>query len=206
MNEHLSKQQVMDWLCTGPTAEQRAHVENCRECEAKLAELAEPIAVFRTAATALGERKAAGVSWEAGRGRRSARAVPAALAWAGVLLMIVAVSVPVVWRQQKSQEHARQQLREGQRPAAQATTTAVASHAADATSALKQDVPVETAKNRAEDALLLEQVDDDVSRSVPQAMAPLTVLVSWSGTSSESETIQDSSTGTAAQKTAVQKD
>jgi hypothetical protein len=205
MNEHLSRQQVMDCLVVGPTAEQRTHVENCRECEVELAQFAEPIAAFREAATALSERKALRLSRVDWHGRRGAQSFPPVLVWAAVLLLILTVSVPIVW-QQGRQEQVKEQTRQLQRLQSQSPSAASVASSSGEMYAGKTALPVENAKLRAEDALLLEQVDDDVSQSVPQAMAPLTVLVSWSGSGSENEAIQDSSSKTAVEKTAVQKD
>jgi hypothetical protein len=205
MNEHLSRQQVMDCLVVGPTAEQWTHLENCRECEAELAQFAEPIATFREAATALSERKALRLSRVDWHGRRGAQSFPPVLVWSAVLLLILTVSVPIVW-QQGRREQAKEQTRQLQRPLSQSPSAASVASSSGEMYAGKTALPVENAKLRAEDALLLEQVDDDVSQSVPQAMAPLTVLVSWSGSGSENETIQDSSSKTAVEKTAVQKD
>jgi len=160
-NSHLSAGQIDQWLVEGPSVEAQGHVAACRECEEKLAEAREPLAIFRSAVVAWSESQPVG-KISVGEEKRGFRQW-ALVDWMPVASVAFAVLVLAVFL-----------LRGG--------------------SLLRHDVaPQFEAQFEAKspvisDTVLMEQVDEEVSETVPDAMAPLTDLVGWdSGTAATTE-------------------
>jgi hypothetical protein len=147
-NRHLSADDFSRWLVEGPVAEEETHLEGCGDCQAKLAEAREPLALFRTAVVAWSEgQPAPSLSVEdrsAGFWRSWVLTnwMPAASVAFAALVLAVFLSHSSLWNHSGKQQSAR-------------------------------EVP------SVSDAALMDQVDQEVSETVPDAMAPLTDLVSW---------------------------
>jgi hypothetical protein len=142
MSQHLSSQEVSQWMIGERTPQQEQHVRQCSECGAELARMEAALGLFRGSVR----------HWSSGQSRAEPPAIgsisparrgpsiqPMRWALAAVTLLVLA-AVPIYRNAQDRQRQA------------------------------------EIAKA---DALLLEQVDAEVSRAVPRPMEPLVKLVSW---------------------------
>jgi hypothetical protein len=140
MIEHLSGEQISEWMIGNRSLQMEKHVTGCRECRAQLDELEATLTQFRGAMRNLGgsatppvwQPPAAAASW---------------LSWsrvalAAAVLMLLAM-IPIYWT---ARDHAR--------------------------------------ATQAEDALLLEHVNSELSRAVPEPMEPL-VDLAWNSSSSD---------------------
>lgn len=156
---HLNDETLMRWQVGDATEPERTHVAECAECQAQAKPLKDALSWFGVAARQWGEERAALVEeWHKSRDAatqewRMSKAAAArgwrsmAAAWALVsitLLLIFAIGVPR-WK------------------AHQATIEAQA----------QQQRQQEQKQELARDNALLEEVDQDVSQVVPEAMEPL---------------------------------
>jgi hypothetical protein len=147
MSQHLSSQEISQWMIGERTPQQEQHVRQCSQCGAELDRLEAALALFRGSVR----------HWS---GRQS-RAEPPAIAsmspaqgsriqpmrWALVAAALLVLAAVPIYR--NAQDRQRQ------------------------------------AEIARADALLLEQVDAEVSRAVPRPMEPLVKLVSWDFTSTD---------------------
>jgi hypothetical protein len=164
-NAHLNEETLMRWQMGDATELERMHVAECPECQAQAKPVKDALSWFGAAARQWGEERAALIQeWHESRGAaaeewRESKAAAArgwrgmAAAWAAVsivLLLIFGIGMPR-WK---------------------------AHHAAIEAQVQQRDVQQQQASQQAlaRDNALLEEVDQDVSQEVPQAMEPL----SWS--------------------------
>ena len=157
MREHLTAKEISRWLVEGPGSDDAAHVRSCPSCAAKLAEVRAPLSVFRSAV----------VAWSEGQTAAPARE-PAG--WVGLAERLNFMNwVPAFGL-------ARSQARRSGRVRALAVLAALL-----VGPSIKRQVPTQAKAPVApiSDGVLMEQVDAEVSETVPDAMAPLTDLVAW---------------------------
>ncbi len=159
MSAHLNEGAMARWQMGDASEAERAHVAACAECQAQTRPLADALSWFGAAAREWGQEKAAvAQEWHAAKAAaaqewreskaaaaRSWRSMVAAWAVVGaVLLLMFAVGVPR-WRAHRAAIEAQVEQRQQQQE--------------------KQEL--------ARDNALLEEVDQDVSQVVPEAMQPL---------------------------------
>ena len=135
MSQHLSAQQISQWVAGEHDAAYEQHLRVCPSCSAEVARLEEMLAQFRFAVRAWGRRHEPTPAVPA---RIPHRIRTAVLALAASALLVI-TAIPIY---------------RGAHPARHGVKMAPA------------------------DALLLEQVDLQVSRAVPRAMEPLLELAS----------------------------
>ena len=135
MSQHLSSQEISQWMTGERTPQQEQHVRECPECGAELARMEAALALFRGSVR----------HWSEGQVRVPRPLAPGPrplpMRWALVTATLLLLAAIPVYRNVQD--------RQRQAEAARA------------------------------DALLLEQVDAEVSRAVPRPMEPLVKLVSW---------------------------
>jgi len=167
MNErtsaHFDEEAMTRWQMGDATETERAHLAGCSECQAQARPLADALSCFGAAARQWGEEKAAvAQEWRAARtaaaqewreskaaAARSWRSMVSAWAVVSVALMLMfGIGLPR-WKAHRAAIEAQMQQRQQQQE--------------------KQEL--------ARDNALLEEVDQDVSQVVPDAMQPL----SWNG-------------------------
>jgi hypothetical protein len=156
---HLNEGAMARWQMGDASEAERAHVAACAECQAQTRPLADALSWFGAAAREWGQEKsAAAQEWHAAKAgavqewrqskaaaARSWRSIFAAWAMAGaVLLLMFAVGVPR-WK----------------------------AHRAAMEAQVEQRQQLQEKQELARDNALLEEVDQDVSQVVPQAMQPL---------------------------------
>ena len=137
MIEHLSGEQISEWMVGNRSLQMEKHVAGCRECRAQLDELEATLTQFRGAMRSV-----------SGSTLPPAWQPPAPASWfswsrvalAAAVLLLLAL-IPLYWT-------ARERARAAQ----------------------------------AEDALLLEHVNSELSRAVPETMEPL-VDLAWNSNS-----------------------
>jgi hypothetical protein len=170
MNEmttvHLSEEAVMRWQMGAATEAERAHVAMCTKCQAQAKPLQDALSWFGAAARQWGEEKAAVVQeWRGAKGAaakewreskaaavRNWRSMAAAWALVSVALVVMfGIGLPR-WKAHHAAIEAQAQQQQQQRQ--------------------RQEL--------ARDNALLDEVDQDVSQVVPEAMQSL----SWSSASS----------------------
>jgi hypothetical protein len=148
MNAHLSEGAMARWQMGEASEAERAHVAACAECQAQTRPLADALSWFGAAAREWGQEKAAvAQEWRESKAAaaRSWRSMVAAWAVVGaVLLLMFAFGVPR-WKAHRAAIEAQVEQRQQQQE--------------------KQEL--------ARDNALLEEVDQDVSQVVPEAMQPL---------------------------------
>jgi hypothetical protein len=173
---HLNKEALLRWQMRDANEAERAHVATCTECQAQAKPLDDALSWFGAAARQWGEEKAAvALAWREGKAAAAMdwqeSKIAAARNWRGMVGVWATVSVALLlifgiglgiglprWNAHRAAIEAQvhqQQLLQGERQD-------------------KQEL--------ARDNALLDQVDQDVSQEVPQAMQPL----SWSPASSGS--------------------
>ena len=146
MSQHLSAQQISQWMIGERTPQQEQHVRQCSQCGAELARLEAALALFRGSVRRWSGRQSRAeppVIASIFPAQRGSRIQPMRWALVAAALLVLA-AIPVYRNAQDRQRQA------------------------------------EIARA---DALLLEQVDAEVSRAVPRPMEPLVKLVSWDFTS-----------------------
>jgi len=159
MSAHLNDETLMRWQAGDATERERTHVAECAECQAQAKPLKDTLSWFGEAARQWGEERAALVEeWHKSRDAaaqewRMSKAAAArgwrsmAAAWAlvsVVLLLIFAIGMPR-WK----------------------------AHQAAIEAQVQQQRQQEQKQELARDNALLEEVDQDVSQVVPEAMQPL---------------------------------
>jgi len=132
MNEHLSPDQISQWMAGQSSPHVLEHGHECPECAAELARLRDLLALFRGSVVQWTAESQAARKPEPAR--RRLRVQPLRWAVSAALLLVVA-AIPVYRQRQSDRAKA--------------------------------------------DELLLEQVDAEVSRTVPSPMEPLTKLIAW---------------------------
>jgi hypothetical protein len=154
---HLSEEAMLRWQMGDANEAERTHVAICAECQAHAKPLEDALSWFGAAARQWGEEKAAAQGWRESKSTaaRSWRSMIGLWATVSVaLLLIFAVGLPLRKAHRAAMEaqvHQQQRQRE-----------------------------IEDKQELARDNALLDQVDQDVSQVVPEAMQPL----SWSTTNS----------------------
>ncbi len=158
---HLTAQEISQWLVEGPDQIASQHVKSCVACQAKLTEAQAPLTAFRSAL----------VEWSEFQTVRPLNHSPVARnespwglrLWLPVASFALAVLLMIGYAKVPAILHGNAS---GHSPLATAPMTTTDS-----------------------DEALLDQVDTEVSEAVPDAMAPLTDLVSWdSGEGSSTQT------------------
>ncbi len=139
MSQHLSAQQISNWIVAGRSqpADQQVeqHIRDCPKCKAELLRLEETLSQFRGSVRAWSDRQVTAALPVAGKPPR-----PQPLRWVLVLAALFVLATVPVYRSAMDRRQA-EQLRT--------------------------------------DAILLEQVDAALSRTIPAPMEPLTKLVAW---------------------------
>jgi hypothetical protein len=173
---HFNDETLMRWQMGDATEPERTHVAECAECQAQAKPLKEALSWFGAAARQWGEERAALVEeWHRSReaaaqewriskasAARSWRSMAAAWALVSVtLLLVFAIGMPR-WK----------------------------AHQAAIEAQVRQQRQQEQRQELARDNALLEEVDQDVSQVVPEAMQPL----SWSTASGNSASTSSVST------------
>ena len=156
MSGHLSEEALMRWQTGDATDAERAHVGACTECQAQARPLQDALSWFGAAARQWGEEKAALIEeW-----RESKHA--AARSWRSMVGMWAAVSVALLlifgiglprWK----------------------------AHRAAIEAQVHQQQQQQEKQELARDNALLDEVDQDVSQVVPEAMEPLSWNTANSG-------------------------
>jgi anti-sigma factor RsiW len=147
---HLTSDEIAELLDTHPgpgAAQARSHLAACAECAAEFESLQETLVLFRESATAFAGRQLTAERLRANLPllkKERRRAVSPQLVWAGAALVAVAAALPL-------HRHA---------PSAPSAATTV--------SATRAFAPA-----RESDQALLEDIDRDLSASVPDSMEPL---------------------------------
>jgi hypothetical protein len=159
MSGHLSEEALMRWQMGDATDAERGHVGGCAECQAQARPLQDALSWFGTAARQWGEEKAALIEeW-----RESKHA--AARSWRSMVGMWAAVSVALLlifgiglprWK----------------------------AHRAAIEAQVHQQQQQQEKQELARDNALLDEVDQDVSQVVPEAMEPLSWNTANSGAAS----------------------
>lgn len=151
-NAHLSEDDISQWLVEGPTPEAEAHVESCRNCQGKLAEARDPLTAFRTAVMAWSEKQPA-ASIRIGEEKKGFRGW-SLVDWMPTASVAFALLVLAVFAVERG-----------------SVGRGFWINHPEARDARNQPA--------VSDTVLMEQVDEEVSEAVPDAMAPLTDLVAW---------------------------
>jgi hypothetical protein len=156
MSGHLSEEAVMRWQMGDATDAERAHADVCAECQAQARPLQDALSWFGAAARQWGEERAALIEdW-----RESKHA--AARTWRSMVGMWAAVSVALLlifgiglprWK----------------------------AHRAAIEAQVHQQQQQQEKRELARDNALLDEVDQDVSQVVPEAMEPLSWNTANSG-------------------------
>jgi hypothetical protein len=156
MSGHLSEEALMRWQMGDATDAERAHAGACAECQAQARPLQDALSWFGAAARQWGEEKAALIEeW-----RESKHA--AARSWRSMVGMWAAVSVALLlifgiglpwWK----------------------------AHRAAIEAQVHQQQQQQEKQELARDNALLDEVDQDVSQVVPEAMEPLSWNTANSG-------------------------
>jgi hypothetical protein len=163
---HLTAQEISQWLVEGPDQSAIQHVRDCSACEAKMAEAQAPLATFREALVEWSDAQPAPrLHLQTSLTRNEAPSNPRL--WLPTVIFAMAVLLMFTYAKVPALLHGKSDAR----PSIADTSTTTDS-----------------------DEALLNQVDTEVSEAVPDAMAPLTDLVSW-----------DSSEGSAAQTITAEK-
>jgi hypothetical protein len=153
---HLTAKEISQWLVEGPEQSAAQHVQNCWTCQAKLTEAQQPLTAFRSALVNWSEAQAqVRLSVVPGLAERNERSWRLRL-WLPAATFALAALLLVGYAKIPALLHSHAT---GQQQSAAASTSATDS-----------------------DAALMDQVDTEVSEAVPDAMAPLTDLVSWDST------------------------
>lgn len=143
MIQHLSAEQISQWMIGERSPQLERHVAQCDECRAELAQLETTLRQFRGAVREW-SGSATPPAWRQPAPRHSWFSWPR-LALAAATLCIL-LALPVYWTI-RGRERAEQ----------------------------------------AADAQLLEQVDSEISRAVPEPMEPLVNLVTWNASPAENK-------------------
>ena len=161
MSKHLSANQMAEWAAGDRRPELERHLGGCAECRLALEELQTALGGWRDAVRSWSDRQ-----YQVAQQRISARGIsmmsrrtPANLYWAAGMAMCALVVV-LLWCA----------------GAIPVTERSVASSPfVDSAAVTERGRPANS------DALLMRQVDREVSQTVPDAMEPLMELVSWDG-------------------------
>jgi hypothetical protein len=156
MSRHLSEEALMRWQMGDATDAERAHVGACAECQAQARPLQDALSWFGAAARQWGEEKAALIEeWQESK-HAAARTWRSMVGmWAAVsvvLLLIFGIGLPR-WK----------------------------AHRAAIEAQVHQQQQQQEKQELARDNALLDEVDQDVSQVVPEAMEPLSWNTANSG-------------------------
>ena len=165
MSKHLSADQMAEWMAGVRAAEQESHMRDCPECRLALEE----------ALTALGDWRATVHAWsdreyQLAQHRTAARQsvsnastvwrwATGRLYWTAGVTTACALAAMLAWHNGAPPARTLQD----------AASSAIMRSAANGRHGMNPD------------AVLMRQVDREVSQTVPDAMAPLMALVSWDG-------------------------
>jgi hypothetical protein len=156
MSGHLSEEALMRWQMGDATDAERAHVGACTECQAQARPLQDALSWFGAAARQWGEEKAALIEEWRESEHTAARTWRSMVGmWAAVsvaLLLIFGIGLPR-WK----------------------------AHRAAIEAQVHQQQQQQEKQELARDNALLDEVDQDVSQVVPEAMEPLSWNTANSG-------------------------
>ena len=142
MIEHLSGEQISQWMIGERSPQMERHVAECSDCLCRLEQLETTLSQFRGAMRNVSGPAIPAWNEPASRGFW--------FSWRGAVLatalLLLSIAAPVYWASQARER---------------AATAARA------------------------DAQLLEQVDSEISRAVPEPMEPLVNLVTWNSNSND---------------------
>ena len=156
MSGHLSEEALMRWQMGDATDAERAHIGACTECQAQARPLQDALSWFSAAARQWGEEKAALIEeWRESKhaAARTWRSMVGMWATVSVaLLLIFGIGLPR-WK----------------------------AHRAAIEAQVHQQQQQQEKQELARDNALLDEVDQDVSQVVPEAMEPLSWNTANSG-------------------------
>ena len=156
MSGHLSEEALMRWQMGDATDAERAHIGACTECQAQARPLQDALSWFSAAARQWGEEKAALIEeWRESKhaAARTWRSMVGMWATVSVaLLLIFGIGLPR-WK----------------------------AHRAAIEAQVHQQQQQQEKQELARDNVLLDEVDQDVSQVVPEAMEPLSWNTANSG-------------------------
>jgi hypothetical protein len=156
MSGHLSEEALMRWQMGDATDAERAHIGACTECQAQARPLQDALSWFGAAARQWGEEKAALIEeWRESKhaAARTWRSMVGMWATVSVaLLLIFGIGLPR-WK----------------------------AHRAAIEAQVHQQQQQQEKQELARDNALLDEVDQDVSQVVPEAMEPLSWNTANSG-------------------------
>lgn len=156
MSGHLSEEALMRWQMGDATDAERAHVDVCAECQAQARPLQDALSWFGAAARQWGDEKAALIEeWRESRHAASRNWRSMVGLWAAVsvaLLLIFGIGLSR-WK----------------------------AHRAVIEAQVHQQQQQQEKQELARDNALLDEVDQDVSQVVPEAMEPLSWNTANSG-------------------------
>ena len=156
MSGHLSEEALMRWQMGDATDAERAHVGVCAECQAQARPLQDALSWFGAAARHWGEEKAALIEeWQESKHAAARNWRSTVGMWAAVsvaLLLIFGIGLPR-WK----------------------------AHRAAIEAQVHQQQQQQEKQELARDNALLDEVDQDVSQVVPEAMEPLSWNTANSG-------------------------
>jgi hypothetical protein len=144
MIEHLSGEQISQWMIGDRSPQLERHVAECDECRAQLEQLESTLSQFRGAVRDWSGSATTAPGWRQPVSHGAWFSWPRA-ALAAVMLFLM-VAAPFYWSAEQRRRAAE----------------------------------VERA-----DTLLLEQVDSEISRAVPEPMEPLVNLATWNSSPAE---------------------
>lgn len=161
MSKHLNADQMAEWAAGDRRPELERHLGECAACRVALEEFQAALGGWRDAVRGWSDRQ-----YRLSQHRTSARTPSVGsqrpvrnLYWATGMAMCAFVAV-LLWY---------------------AGTTPVRDRTVASSPLVESDNATETGRAMNPDAVLMRQVDREVSQTVPDAMEPLMELVSWDG-------------------------
>jgi hypothetical protein len=176
MSGHLTSKEIARWLVEGPAAGAEAHTSHCWHCQERLAKAVEPLAIFRVGLVEWSERQPF-VPFLANE-RQPFRRKSESRDWSHFMNWIPAFGLAVA-------------------------LAVLAGVLVELPAFHPHAIPAQVSNTATADSALMDQVDEDVSETVPDAMAPLTDLVAWDPETTPEETLAGKQTNKARAATNV---
>jgi hypothetical protein len=168
---HLSEDAISRYLVEGPDDAADEHLGSCAVCRERLAAAEAPLTIFRRALVDWSEAQSKSDTAEVFHAERNRAGFWGSRPWLPVAGLAMAALLMFGYSRVPVSFH---------HPVPE-----------------QQDASLNPVAAPVSDSALLDQVDSEVSEAVPDAMAPLTDLVSWddSGNEIRSEAVQKSGSG-----------
>lgn len=168
MSKHLNADQMAEWAAGNQRPELERHLGECAACRMALEEFHAALGGWRDAVRGWSDRQ-----YQVAQHRISARSMSVAplrparnLYWATGMAMCAFVAV-LLWY---------------------TGTSSVTERRLASSPSVDSAAAIEAGRATNPDAVLMRQVDREVSQTVPDAMEPLMELVSWDGAAARDET------------------